>query len=258
MRTNADFFLVGATRGGTTSLHHHLQSHPDIFMSAAKEPSFFAFAGHEKPQWRAWATFAPHFVLDEAAYRGLFARAGTRLAGEASTAYLDSPVAPERIRAAVPHARILISLRDPVDCFVSRIRALTALGIRWPDLHRAVLDCDEGVGPEEFFYYRYHDPVARYLTLFGRDRVKILLFDDLAADAAATVRDVFAFLGVDPAHTPPRIGERFNHWAGDGERGGLTPDLLAYVADRTRDDTARLSTLIGRDLSHWTCFRGRG
>ena len=40
-----DFLLIGAPRSGTTSLYHHLKAHPQIFMSAVKEPGFFAFRG---------------------------------------------------------------------------------------------------------------------------------------------------------------------------------------------------------------------
>jgi hypothetical protein len=252
-----DFFLVGANRGGTTSLYHHLQSHPELFMSRRKEPSFFAYAGNEKPHSYTWRLFARAFVLNETAYRALFARAGSRLAGEASTAHLHTPGAAERIHAAVPQARIIISLRDPIDCFVSRTRTLHTIGFRWPDLHRAVVEFDEGRSTEDFFYYRYHDLVLRYLTIFGAERVKILLFDDLRADPVGTVQSIYAFLGVDPTHTPTEVRTRFNHFEGDDQAAGLTPDLLQYLADRTRADTAKLAALIGRDLSHWTCFRMR-
>jgi hypothetical protein len=37
------FFVLGAARCGTTSLHYYLDQHPDIAMSAVKEPNFFLF-----------------------------------------------------------------------------------------------------------------------------------------------------------------------------------------------------------------------
>src|SRR5665213_879648 len=36
------FFIIGAPKAGTTSLYHYLDQHPEIFMSAIKEPHFFA------------------------------------------------------------------------------------------------------------------------------------------------------------------------------------------------------------------------
>ena len=34
-------FIVGAPKAGTTSLHYYLNEHPEILMSAVKEPDFF-------------------------------------------------------------------------------------------------------------------------------------------------------------------------------------------------------------------------
>ena len=37
----ADFLIVGAQKCGTTTLHHHLVTHPDLFLPATKEVHFF-------------------------------------------------------------------------------------------------------------------------------------------------------------------------------------------------------------------------
>ena len=37
-----DFFIVGAPKAGSTSLYHYLDQHPEIYMSAIKEPNYFA------------------------------------------------------------------------------------------------------------------------------------------------------------------------------------------------------------------------
>ena len=47
--TGPDFILIGAPKCGTTSIYHYLQQHPQIHMSALKEPHFFLFDGPEKP-----------------------------------------------------------------------------------------------------------------------------------------------------------------------------------------------------------------
>ena len=36
-----NFFIIGAMKSGTTSLHSYLNDHPDIFMCHPKEPSYF-------------------------------------------------------------------------------------------------------------------------------------------------------------------------------------------------------------------------
>jgi hypothetical protein len=37
-----NFFLVGATKAGTTSLDHALARHPQVYMSPIKERCYFA------------------------------------------------------------------------------------------------------------------------------------------------------------------------------------------------------------------------
>ena len=101
-----NLFVVGAVKAGTTSLWTHLDAHPDVFMSRPKEPHFFSRARMPADQ----------LVKDPVEYAGLFARgAALRYRGDASPSYLWDPDSPARIKEAVPDARIIISLRDPVD-----------------------------------------------------------------------------------------------------------------------------------------------
>ncbi len=41
-----NFFIVGAPKAGTTSLYRYLDQHPQIYMSAIKEPHKFAAEIH--------------------------------------------------------------------------------------------------------------------------------------------------------------------------------------------------------------------
>ena len=38
-----NFFILGAPKCGTTSLHNYLNQHPDIYMSYKKEPHYFCY-----------------------------------------------------------------------------------------------------------------------------------------------------------------------------------------------------------------------
>ena len=40
INTKPNLFIVGAAKSGTTSLHNYLKQHPQIYMSAHKEPHF--------------------------------------------------------------------------------------------------------------------------------------------------------------------------------------------------------------------------
>src|SRR5687768_10072425 len=106
-----NFLLVGANKGGSTSMNRYLQSHPEIFMSSMKEPQYFHYMDSEPPENPIWRV-----VTTREAYEALFdAVQGEKVVGEASTVYLCSKLAPGRVHEAIPHAKVLAILRDPSD-----------------------------------------------------------------------------------------------------------------------------------------------
>lgn len=206
-----NFFLVGASKAGTTSLYAYLAQHPDVFMCPVKEPNYFAFAGQEM------AFRGPeddrrinrNTVTDLAAYRALFEGVrGERAIGEASHWYLYHPEAAGRIQALVPGARIVALLRDPVERAYSSFYHMRRSG-REPlaDFRAAVAaEADRIAAGWAWGRYvqrgRYHEQLVRYYERFPAAQVLVLFYEDLRADPVALTQRVYAFLGVDPAFRP--------------------------------------------------------
>ncbi len=191
-----NLFVVGAAKSGTTSLWTHLDAHPDVFMSRPKEPHFFSRA----------VTPVDQVVKDPLEYEQLFARgAAHRYRGDASPSYLWDPDSSARIKEAVPEARVVITLRDPVERAYSNYLGHLRAGLdarSFLDAIRAELeddDVDVGGVPVPYVTRGYYDEqVARYLEAFG-DATLVLLFDEFVADVRGTMRDVFEWLGLDSA-----------------------------------------------------------
>lgn len=190
-----NFFIAGAPKAGTSSLHAYLQGVPGVFMSRIKEPNYFS-------RVVVPADHPVRPIRDTQAYLQLFAGAeGKVLIGEASPTYLADPEAPRLIKEVSPHCRILISLRDPVERAFShylmmRNNGITELsfleeirrGFELRDrLNIALLRPDVGL---------YHDQVARYREAFGTAQVMVLIFEEFMADPAQALRRVLAFAGV--------------------------------------------------------------
>ena len=203
-----DFFIVGAPRCGTTAMYGYLRRHPQIFMPEHKEPLYFG----------ADLTPAGHGRLSESEYFALFkgARPGQRI-GEASTWYLFSSTAAEEIHDFSPDAQIIIMLRDPVEVMHSLHAELVFYRAEpiqdFAEALAAEKDRKRGrrlgpLGRAEMLYYRdvvrFADQVERYIRVFGRDKVKVVLTEDFALDSAGVCRDVLRFLGVDDA-VPPNL-----------------------------------------------------
>jgi len=196
-----NFFIVGAAKAGTTSLYDGLSRHPDVFVSRPKEPHYFTQAN--PPYDLRW-----HFAsyIDRQQYLRLFeASGGFRAIGEASTSYLWHPEVAYRIRKQGPDARILISLRDPVERAYSHYLMHVREGIQNRGFYDALVEdmkrTEEAWAISHVYVGKgcYASQVRRYLEAFGSDRVKVILFDDLKRAPEVKLQEVAQFLGLDPA-----------------------------------------------------------
>ena len=199
-----NFFIVGAPKCGTTSLHEYLQRHPEVFMPFYKEPHFFG-ADLEGSRFR-------QFRGKHEKYLKLFrnARHEKRI-GESSPWYLVSKTAADEIHAYAPHAKIIIMLRNPVDMMYSMWSQFRYSGNEQIKTFEGALAAEaerrEGkqiwraahclTGLQYRQMVRFSDQVSRYIDRFGRDNVKVIIFDDFRADTAAVFRDTLDFLGID-------------------------------------------------------------
>ena len=199
-----NFFIVGAANSGTTSLYGYLKQHPDVFMPALKEPHYFAQVSpsHEQRYLRT-------IIREEAAYLRLFHRAeGYKAIGEASPSYLWEANAPYRIRRAIPHAKIIILLRDPVERAYSHYLMDVREGLQNLPFHEALREDrnqrKKGWSVSHLYVELglYAEQVRRYLEAFGSDRVLILMFEELtksALNGKSVVANVLRFLGLNIA-----------------------------------------------------------
>lgn len=205
------FLLLGAAKCGTTSLAHYLSQHPDVCFSKPKEPIFFE-AEWEQGLDHYWRTYF-HGWRGEAAV------------GEGRTWNLYLPFVVPRIREALPEARLVALLRDPVERVHSHwwhrhSRGQEPLGFAAAvEADRARIERGEGFEGDEGArrwkagLYRdspstghrvlldlgfFAEQIERYRERFPAERIRIVLQEDLAADLAGVMRGLFGFLGVDP------------------------------------------------------------
>lgn len=300
-----NFFIVGASRSGTTSLFAAIGRHPDVFCCPVKEPNHFATDRNRRRSViesarRRDVLISPGMTLppvlprvavtpDYQAYLGLFAAwEGQYAIGEASTLYLASSTAAEEIAHRQPRARIVMVLRQPVARAQSEYLMHRQLGRPEAELD-AIIDgrvpptnADGEEPPDVVRGSRYAPQIRRYLTAFPREQILFLLFDDMLADPDATLRQVFAHIGVDASDRGIRIEHHNQSRVVRAAtlntllfRSGLrevalrlAPAMLRstlarkYYAPGTlvrptipphlfADDIGETSKLIGRDLSHW-------
>ncbi|MFZ4828182.1 MAG: sulfotransferase family protein [Phototrophicaceae bacterium] len=197
-----DFLIVGAMKSGTTSLHHILAHHPRVFIPPSEifffdlddiEQHYDYFIYNKRGQkWHAYdfeARFAEYWQW----YVGHFATAlPDQLVGEDSTTYLASQIAPQRLAQHLPHAKIIILLRDPIE------RAWSHYG-HLMESRRAIYTFEDTIMNEPHTLLQrgfYARQIAHWLSYFPREQVHILLFEAFIQDMQAHVDRLCDFLGL--------------------------------------------------------------
>lgn len=201
-------YLIGAPKSGTTSIARWLAEHPQVFWSVPKEPFFWA---SDYPRMRR------HYGFDTLeSYAALYSSREAREApvrADGSTTYLYSEAAVPAILEAVPDARFVVAVRNPADLLVSYHRTqLVAMNESETDFGRAWrrslvgrLPRTDPLDPKLLDYPRVGAlgaAVARLHERVPRDRVHVVLLDDLRTDPVGTWTSLAAFTGVDPAVVP--------------------------------------------------------
>jgi hypothetical protein len=200
-----DFLVIGAPKAGTTALHVALSGHPELYMSAIKEPKFFLTDGPPPAKGGPGdaLTYREH-VWRRADYEALFdpAPPGT-LTGESTPLYLYNRAALRRIRAEIPAAKLIVIVRDPVERAHSNWTHLWSAGLEpVGDFVRA---CDQeerriAAGWASFWHYtglgRYGEQLEYLFSLFPREQVLVLRYRRLVDDPAGTMDQICVFLGV--------------------------------------------------------------
>jgi hypothetical protein len=186
-----NFLVIGALKAGTSSLYHYLKEHPDVYMpDTFKEPRFFCYDG--KPT----TLRIPVTTLED--YQRLFDGVKREKAiGEASPHYLVSQHAPHQIKRILPKVRLIASIRNPVDRSYSTY--LMNLGGAGRNKGVSFLNA---LREDPWLNHSYFEQFTRFYSLFPREQLNVILFDDLKADTRRVVSSIFRFLEVDDSFSP--------------------------------------------------------
>lgn len=198
-----DFVIIGAQKAGSTALMRRLSAHPQVYLPFGETRYF------RDP----WYQFQPASALESAVETD---KAGVRARGIKCPDLLGTPGASDRVRASLPDARMIAILREPVSRAVSAYYWYVQFGllpVEHPDVGLAKLLDGRATSPrarEILEFGRYGAYLPEFFDAYGRDRVLVLLADELRSDTEPTLRTALEFVGVDPALAGPDSGQEDN------------------------------------------------
>jgi len=189
-----NLFIVGTGKAGTTSFYQYLNQVPGVFMSPRKEPFFFVNEVIDED--------SNNPIRDKKEYLKLYKNVNNeKIIGEAST-YLGYPETAKLIYEVVPHAKIIIILRNPIERAFSHYTMSLRDGVTKESFHEALMtqrsriEKNDRNVPHYLKYSFYSDDVKRFLDVFGREQVKIFLFENFILNEKKTFEQVLQFLDI--------------------------------------------------------------
>lgn len=257
-----DFLIIGAMKSGTTTLFHMLRQHPGFLPPLAKELQYF----HQPRNFRrgeAWyrAHFPRQSQVDAAR-----AQLGYRpVTGEATPA-MSAPGYARHAAALVPHARLVVTLRNPVDRAWSHYQHMRR------NMLPEKLDFGSALAREQDWYARglelttdnfatlgprlhklgyvkrgqYAEQIEEWLRHFPREQFLFLNFDAWKSEPVAAATRIAEHVGL-PAHSFQAAA------ANTGGYGEAMPEQCReYLTEHFRPWNARLFNLLGVDWG-WPC-----
>ena len=199
------FLIIGGQKCGTTSLYNYLIQHPNHMAASKKEIHFFSTNYDKGDEW-----YKSHFPRTKA-----FGNKTDVITGEATPYYIFHPHSPARVSKTLPHVKIIVMLRDPVERAFShykhhvklKVEPLTFANAIKAEPERLMGELDKMVQDESYDSYNlqmysylargvYVDQLKRWLDYYPKEQFLILQSEDFFRDPAGTFMKTLQFLGL--------------------------------------------------------------
>lgn len=269
-----NFIIIGSQKSGTTALNSYLSQHPLIEIpSEFKEPHFFDlyFPDGKTPKENLNTYVETYFDRD--------CRRAPCISGESTPIYLyDTPVIPSVLRETCPWVKLIVLLRDPIERVHSQHNMLVDEGFldnsfeqhleddfHWMKMVGLYTNKTLSREEEDLAWNRYlthpswqelmlgrglyEIQLRQYFQHFDRSQFLILKSHDLDVNQEATMKKVYAFLGIPYQALVANEKVHVRHY------DPMPAELERRLYDFYRPYNKRLEQLLG---SEWKgCFTRR-
>lgn len=196
--------IAGTTKSASTSLHVYLSDHPDISGLILKESGYWLDESYPFSMGYRYThpelNYTDCYPVDQSSPVKL----------DVTPDYIYSKGTPQRIKDNLQHCTIYFTLREPISRLVSKFRYL-----KQQDRIPKKLSIDEYSEkllkqthpldyeiPQEYRtldqgeYARY---VQRYLDTFGKEKVRVIYFEELTQSPRSIIQKICNDIEIDPS-----------------------------------------------------------
>ena len=218
------FFLVGFQKCATTWLHRCFDQHPQIYVPKKHMIHYFDIKHYEGITW--------YKEFYQSAQEGM-------VCGDTTVTYARDLKAIKRIADFNHNAKILLSLRNPIERAFSHYwheKKKNKINFSFEECLVNYDLYDDWI--RTGFYSHAIDNVQNY---FAKENIKILLVDDICSEPEKTIQEVYSFLGVRPNFSPPILHSKVNvAWS--------KPQKIVSYSKWGRSVFAEMATWLTKDI----------
>ena len=249
-----NFFIIGVSKAGTTSIYYYLKQHPEIFMSPIKEPNFLVCKPSKSlnvfPGCGPGDVESTIWIDNLEDYLALFS--GSRhekVLGEASLSYMYSDSACGNIKKNYPNAKVLAVLRNPIERAYSHYLHLARDERERLTFEEALKAEKERIkrGWEFSWHYfnmgLYYRQLLPYFEMFGEENIKVVLYEELECSPRILMSSLYEYLGVCSDFVP---NTSLHH----NISGGVRLRFLNRFCTMPSLPKTMLKKIVPRDLGH--------
>lgn len=172
-----DFIVIGPQKTGTTWIYEYLKTIPRVcFPNKVKETFFFDKYYHKGLDWYFW-----HFRHCKKNDKR----------GEVAPTYFDVPQVPGRLYKLNKEMKIVVTLRNPYErSWLLYLHQLRYGFVKGTFQHAIKKD------PRILVSSLYATHVQRWLDIFGKEQVLVVLHDELKKTPGNYIKKICNFLGI--------------------------------------------------------------
>ena len=247
-----DFLIIGAQKAGTTFLYYLLCQHPYVAPTSEKELHFFDSQKFNKGEGWYRSNFPP--PTSENGHKVI--------TGEASPYYIYHPLAARRAAQVVPHARLIVLLRNPVDRAYSDYQNRLREGNEFLGFEEAIeaeeerikgekekMLADEGYSSASHRRHSYLargvyvDQIKEWHNHFDPDQLLVLKSEDFFKNTRKMMQLVCDFLGL-----PEWDGGNFGQGKNRRRYNPMSPTIREKLESYFEPHNQRLYDYLGQDF----------
>ncbi|MFZ4520871.1 MAG: sulfotransferase domain-containing protein [Bacteroidales bacterium] len=249
LRPLPDFLIIGAQKGGTSSLFNYLNQHPGVRLPKQKEIHFFDYNYNKGLQWyRNWFPFLT--------FSG-------KVTGEASPYYLFHPVVPRRVFCNCPNVKIIVLLRNPIDRAYSHYIMEVTKGFELSATFEEAIDMEEvrlageyerligeandySFNHQHFSYLSrglYFEQIKEWMKYFPPHQFLFIRSESFFANTISELNKVFEFLNL------PIISNVDLTPENSGSYAAMKESTRGFLEKHFNEPNNDLKNLLGEDMS---------